>query len=115
MSFLSLASKFHCLKMCCQVRRESTLSELQEVEKPVQTFYYFILMNYLNFYRFSDYRKPQLTFFFLRNCCVEKRDRDCYGVNVISECITQSFVICQKHKQKHSMCHSLQKISGFIA
>lgn len=89
------------------------MSELQEAEKPVQKC--FTLMNNLKSYPFSYYSKSQLTFFFLRKCCVEKGDRDCYSVNVISECITQSFVICQKHKQKHSMCHSLQKISGFIA
>lgn len=53
--------------------------------------------------------------FLFEEVLCRKGDRDCYSVNVISECITQSFVICQKHKQKHSMCHSLQKISGFIA
>lgn len=32
-SLLSLASKFHNLEMYCRVRRESTLSELQEIER----------------------------------------------------------------------------------
>lgn len=93
--------------MYCRIRRESTLSELQETNC-IKIFHLWWTTS--TFTPFSDYRKPWLTFFFLRNYHVEKGDRYCYSVNVISECITQSFVVCQKYKQKHSMCQSTKGI-----
>lgn len=110
-SLMSLTSTFHGLKTYYRVRRESKLQEI----KILYQFFFYLWRTTSTLIPFQIIENHDWHSSFFTNCRVAKGDRDCYSVNAISEHITQSFVICQKHKQKQSMCHSLQKVSGFIA